>query len=156
MHEHPQKITHKLRDGTEIQIGPRVAQILEYVFDHPTAAPKDIAKHFGISAARVYQVVKNKKFIAAMPKVARKRYQALIPKALKAQEELIEQRENLMVSDKASARALESSKVFEIQSQNTQNVFINMRIEDLRNVIDRTPPVQGPIVDAEIDEDPPK
>lgn len=132
-------------------LGPRCRAILEYVFEHPKADVKEIAKAMGISINRVYQIKKHPKFQAAFPAKARQALKAAIPELTGRYIDLARQNENLGVAEKAVARVLDSQKVLETQAPTTQiNVFQTLPTSDLRRKLESIQQTPEDSIDAEV------
>jgi hypothetical protein len=131
-------------------MGPRCRAVLEYIFDHPRADVKEIAKAMGISANRIYQIKKHPKFMAFFPEMARRRFKAAVPELTSRALDLARQNENLGVAEKVVARVLDSQKVLESTPQTQINVFQTMSIDDLRRKIEGIKGTVGDVIEGEI------
>ena len=135
-------------------LGPRCREVLDYVFEHPKASVKEIAKAMGLSEARVYKIKAHPKFVACFPSKARSKAKTLIPQAMGKLEELMSQSENLEVSRKVVADVLASQKVLENSPTTQINVFQTMSFDDLKRKVDesRAMPdgvIEGSLVDPQ-------
>lgn len=132
------------------ELGPRVKAVLEYVFEHPRASVKEIAKVMGVSEERIYKIRKHPKFQAHFPAMARKKLKEAVPQLTGRFLELAMQNENLGVAEKVVARALDSQKVLESTPQTQINVFQTMSIDELKRKLDQSSIVPGNVVDTTI------
>jgi predicted transcriptional regulator len=132
------------------ELTPRMKQVVEYLFDHPQSTQKQIGNALGISDQRVSQILRSNRVLAAFPIVARMRVKQMIPKAVKAQQELIEQKENLMVRDKASARVLETGNIFVPQPTVQVNVIQQLTNDELARLVNKNQSLTLNSVDTDI------
>jgi hypothetical protein len=128
--------------------------VLEYVFEHPKASVKEIAKEMGISENRVYQIKAHPKFQACFPEMARRKLKASVPELTGRYIELAKQDLNLGVAEKVVSRVLDSQKVLESTPPTQTNVFVNMSFDDLKRKVDQTGVVPGSVVDSSLIDEP--
>jgi transcriptional regulator with XRE-family HTH domain len=118
--------------------------------EHPKAQQKEIAKALGISPQRVSQIVRNDRYLSALPGLARRELKAYVPQAIRRFKELGEQNENLEVSRKVVERALDTAKVLESEPKIQINVFQNMKNDELARIVDQSKPTIQDIVDVDL------
>jgi DNA-binding CsgD family transcriptional regulator len=133
-----------------VKLGPRAREVAEYVMEHPKAQQKEIAKALGISPQRVSQIVRNDRYLSALPGLARRELKAYVPQAIRRFKELGEQNENLEVSRKVVERALDTAKVLESEPKIQINVFQNMKNDELARIVDQSKPTIQDIVDVDL------
>jgi plasmid maintenance system antidote protein VapI len=129
---------------SDIGLGPRATQILEYVFDHPELSQKEIAKDMGVSPNRISTIMNHKRVIAAFPLLGRKRISNMLPKALSRFSTLMNQNDNLEVSRKVTESVLKNEKVIDnTQHYVVKNQFEMMRPEELADIVKRAKLIDG-------------
>lgn len=117
------------KEITVNDLGKRARLIAEFYFSHPNMSRKDIAKELGISQQRVSQVLTHPKVRAVYRVLARGRQSDLLSKAVKAQEECLDQSQNLQVKLKAAEDILKSEKVLD---NPITPIAVDIRISDVR------------------------
>lgn len=132
------------------EISPRLKQIVEFVFDNPGLTHRQLAAKLGLSHGRISQVLNHERVIAYYPVLAKRQYNGLIPKALRAQAELVDLKSNPMVRDKASARVLEAANILNSQPLVQVNVLSQLTEDELRRKIDQSTKLTPPSIDTEL------
>jgi len=100
--------------------------VIQARFDYPNDTQKQLAERLGISQVRVGQILNHPRIKAAFPQKAKDHLQAMLPKAVKKYEKLLDQSVNLEVSRKVADRLLDHSKVLDQETQIRINVIAEM------------------------------
>jgi hypothetical protein len=133
-----------------LRIGPSSKRVLELKFNHPEWTAGQIGKEIGISQQRVSTILRNPRILAAMPVIAKARFAGLVPKAVKAYEELVSQDKNLQVKEKAAAQVLKDSNVIDAPTLTIKHELSSKPIAELQAILDNAKGLPSGIVDAEL------
>jgi hypothetical protein len=125
--------------------------IAEYYIANPTKLHAEIAKEFNLSPARISQILRHPRITALYPLLARRRVQnKILPKAIHAYEELVDQTQNLAVREKAAGTILKSERVLDAP---TMHIEANLTLHDVRslqNIVKQASELPEPVYDAEV------
>ena len=140
----------KLHSTDDIKLGKRTREVVEYAFDNPNLTYTELSKHFGISKARISQIMTHDKVIAAFPVLARRKLGSMVPKAMRRFGQLMEQNDNLEVSRKVVQGVLESKKVLDPEPKTQINIYQQMPVEELKRMVDDSKVIDIPLSDVEM------
>lgn len=139
----------KLKDA-ETQLSSRMLDVVKYVFEHPTLTQREYAAHFGFSEGRISTILHHPKVLDAYPILARAKIKGMVPKAIKRFNELMEQNNNLVVSEKVTTRVLDSQKVLApVEIKHTHELG-NATIEELHRIVNQSQQILEPVIDGEL------
>lgn len=134
----------------ETGLTQRMRQIVEFVFDNPTLDHQAIANHFNISRSRVYVILHHPKVLDAYPILARAKIKGMVPKAIKRFNELMEQSDNLGVSEKVATRVLDSQKVLAPVEITHIHQLSEATIEELHSMVNQSQQIMQPVIEGEL------
>lgn len=136
----------------DVGLGPRASVILEYLFEHPEMTHSQIGKALGVQRQRISAVMNHPRVRQAFPLLAKRIMRSkMLPSAIKAYSEIIEQSENLNAKEKAAGRILANEGVLDsTQKIEITNKFEMMRPEELKEMIEKASKIKNPVYEAEI------
>lgn len=137
-------------NNKQLVLSPRMQQIALYQFEHPELTQTAIASHFGISVPRINQILNSERVLNSFPLLAKRKRRSLVPRALKRQEELMQQSENYAVAEKVSSQILEQAGVLEKQPSVVIHELRFKSTEELQAIVDAGKKISGPVIDAEL------
>jgi hypothetical protein len=125
--------------------------VLALRFEHPEWTQEQIGKEVGITASRVGAILNHPRVLAAMPLIARQHVSGMVPDAIKAYKELINQKENLQVREKASNKVLTEKKVFDAPVVKVEGELTLKHVSALQDIVRKAAEgTQSDVIDAEI------
>lgn len=134
----------------EIELTPRITQIVFYYFEHPDLNYTELSKVFKISVARISQIMSHPKVLAAYPILAKRRIKSMVPKAINRLEELMIQDDNMQVAEKVASKILDSEKVLEPVERKIVHEIQLKSVKELQDIIEGSKSLPQPVIDADI------
>jgi hypothetical protein len=136
---------------SDLKIKENARRVLALRFEHPEWTQEQIGKEVGITASRVGAILNHPRVLAAMPLIARQHVSGMVPDAIKAYKELINQKENLQVREKASNKVLTEKKVFDAPVVKVEGELTLKHVSALQDIVRKAAEgTQSDVIDAEI------
>lgn len=137
-------------------LSPRSREIALYAFQNPKLTQAEVADHFGISRARISQVLRSNRVLAAFNAMARQKVKNMVPKAVNAVDRLLDMvNEEPETARKAAETILRETKVLGAPEIVVRNQFENMDDSDLRRMLRDAGGIPERIIEGELVEDEP-
>lgn len=155
MDNQPNQITSlTFQIPSNLRIKENARKVLALRFEHPEYTHRHIGELVGLSPGRVSIILNNPRILAAMPLLARQRLSNMVPKAIKAYEELVDQKINLQVREKAAGRVLSEKKVFDAPTIKVEGELTLKHVSALKDIVEKAHQVGlSDVVDAELVDD---
>lgn len=129
----------------------RSKAIAEYRLQNPTLNQQEIANHFGVTPGRISQVLNSIAVRQHYPILARRRVEnTMLPLATQAYEELLAQKDNLAVREKASQVILRETGVFDVPTVKIEASLTFERVREIQEFVQKAAADASPILDAEV------
>ena len=142
---------------SDLKIRENAKRVLQIKFEHPDWTHEQIAKVVGVSRSRVGAILTHPRVLAAMPFIARQHLGGMVPEALKTYQDLIKQRDNLQVAEKASNKVLTEKKVFDAPVVKVEGELTLKHVSALQDIVRKAAEgTQSDVIDAEILPDAPE
>lgn len=137
-------------NNKSIALGKRTQEVVLFSFNNPRLSQTEIALHFNISPQRVSQIMNSRRVLDSFPMLAKHKAKSLIPKAMGRLEELMNQNENMGVSEKIVGKILDHGEVLVPQPQVIVHELRLKTVEELQEIVDQGKKLSGPVIDAEL------
>lgn len=134
----------------EIELTPRITEIVTFYFNNPDFTYTALAKQFSISVARISQIMSHPKVLNAYPLLAKRRIKSMVPKAINRLEELMIQDDNMQVAEKVASKILDSEKVLEPVERKIVHEIQLKSVKELQDIIEGSKSLPQPVIDADI------
>lgn len=136
---------------SDLKIKENARKVLSLRFEHPDWTNIQIGKECGITGSRVGAILNHPRVIAAMPLIARQHLSSYVPNALRAYKELVDQKENLQVREKAANKVLTEKKVLDAPTVKVEAEITHKHVHELQEIVRKAANEGfGDIVDAEV------
>lgn len=137
----------------DIELSARISEIVTFYFANPDYNYTELSKQFKVSVARISQIMSHPKVLAAYPILARKRIKSLVPQAVGKLEKLMNQRQNLAISERVVSKILDSEKVLEPSTHKIIHEIQLKSVKELQDIVEGSKTLPRQVIDAEIMED---
>lgn len=138
----------------QIKLSPRIQEIVSFAFQNPNLNYTELSTHFNVSPQRISQIMHNERVLNAFPVLARRRIKSMIPKAINRLDYLMNQSDNMAVSEKVVSKILDSEKVLEPSPQKHIYELQFKSVEELQAIILNASSLPSAAIDAEIVSEP--
>lgn len=136
--------------NNEIELSPRISQIVTFFFSNPEMNYTQLSTHFNVSVARISQIMNHPKVLASYPILAKRRIKSMVPRAVERLGELMNQRDNLQVSEKVVSKILDSEKVLEPVDRRIIHEIQLKTVKELQDIIKGSKSLPKQAIEAEI------
>lgn len=120
---------------SDLKIKENARKVLALRFQHPDWTQGQIGKEVGITASRVGAILNHPRILAVMPLIARQRISGMVPDAVQAYQELINQKENLQVREKAANKVLTEKKVLDAPTVRIESEITLRSVCELQEIV---------------------
>ena len=129
---------------------PKCKAIAEFRINNPTLTQAEVAKYFGLTPGRISSVLNMPAVKRHYPILMKQRVESMAPMALQAYQELVNQKDNLQVREKAAAKVLTESGVFDAPTVNVKTELTFTNVREMQEIVKRAAAHPDLIVDAEV------
>lgn len=135
----------------DLRIRENARKVLSIRFEHPDWTHLQISEVVGISKARVGAILSNPRVLAALPMIGRQFISGMVPDAVKAYKQLVNQDVNLQVKEKAANKILTEKKVLDAPTVRVEAEITFKAVRELQEIVQKAA-AEGfsDVVDAEI------
>jgi predicted transcriptional regulator len=134
----------------DLRLKENARKVLALRFESPDLSHQQIAEQVGMTRQRVSAILRNPRVLAALPHIARQRIKNMVPKAVRAMEQLVEQNDNLIVKEKVVSRVLANEKVLDAPEILVRNEITLKTVTELQQIVQSAGFFPTNVVDTEI------